>query len=224
MSLVRFADAVSTKLWENVARVNWRSFEEARAYIRTLGLKNTEEWKAYCDSGKKPSDIPVAPSQVYADAGWIGMSDWLGTDIHRRGDWRSFEEARAFVRTLGLKGAEEWRTYCRSGKKPIDIPRAPWQVYADAGWVSFNDWFGHKIGARLRKHARLHEHLDSSRAQNMPPIASPEKNQMTSRKVLPRSMLTLAGPIGVIGLDMSLVAMANRARLRKRGHSCESLS
>ena len=142
MSLARFADAVSTKLWENVARVNWRSFEEARAYVRTLGLKNTKEWQAYCHSRKKPSDIPAAPSQLYADAGWIGMSDWLGTYIHRRGNWRPFEEARAFVRTLGLKNANEWRAYCRSAKRPSDIPATPYGVYADAGWVSFNDWLG----------------------------------------------------------------------------------
>jgi predicted helicase len=132
MSLARFADAVSTKLWESVARVNWRSFEEARAYVRTLGLKNTGEWQAYCHSRKKPSDIPAAPSQLYADAGWLGMSDWLGTYIHRRGNWRSFEEARAYVRTLGLKDAREWRAYCRSGKRPSDIPTTPYGVYADA--------------------------------------------------------------------------------------------
>jgi hypothetical protein len=141
MSLARFADAVSTKLWENVARVNWRPFEEARAYVRTLGLKNATEWFAYCRSGKRPSDIPTTPYGVYAD-GWVGMSDWLGTDIHRRGNWRSFEEARAYVRTLGLKDAEEWRAYCRSGERPSDIPTTPYGVYADAGWVSFRDWLG----------------------------------------------------------------------------------
>ena len=124
MSLVRFADAVSTKLWENVARVNWRSFEEARAYVRTLGLKNSEQWRAYCHSRKKPSDIPVTPWLVYANAGWNGMSDWLGTDIHRRGNWRSFEEAREFVRTLGLKSTEEWWLTAARGKSR-SIFRAP---------------------------------------------------------------------------------------------------
>ena len=141
MSLGRFADAVSVKLWDNVARVNWRSFEEARTYVRALGLKNTNEWKAYCDSGKKPSDIPFAPWELYADSGWAGMGDWLGT-ANRRGNWRPFEEARAFTRTLGLKDANGWRAYCRSGKKPNDIPVAPWQVYANRGWLSFRDWLG----------------------------------------------------------------------------------
>jgi hypothetical protein len=141
MSLEHFADAISTKLWENVARVNWRSFEEARAYVRTLGLKNANEWRRHCDSGKKLSDIPAAPWLVYADSGWAGMGDWLGT-ANRRGSWRPFEEARAFTRTLGLKDAEGWRGYCRSGKKPNDIPVAPWQVYANRGWLGLPDWLG----------------------------------------------------------------------------------
>jgi superfamily II DNA or RNA helicase len=144
MPLAKFERAIKLKMWEKVARLNWRPFEEARAYVRTLGLKNAVEWFAYCRSGKKPNDIPTLPSDVYADAGWIGMSDWLGTYIHRRGNWRSFEEARALVQTLELKSTEEWHAYCRSGKKPLDIPRSPWHVYADAGWVSFSDWLGHK--------------------------------------------------------------------------------
>jgi hypothetical protein len=75
---------------------NWRPFNEARAFVRSLGLKNGPEWNAYCRSGKKPNDIPATPGKRYAAAGWIGMSDWLGTYIHRRGNsWRLFEEARS---------------------------------------------------------------------------------------------------------------------------------
>jgi hypothetical protein len=147
MSLARFADAVSTKLWENVARVNWRSFEEARAFVQKLKLKSIAEWRDYCSSGKKPNDIPNAPWLVYADSGWAGMGDWLGT-ANRRGNWRPFEEARAFTRTLGLKDIEGWRAYCRSGEKPNDIPAAPSQVYADAGWIGMSDWLDTDIHRR----------------------------------------------------------------------------
>jgi len=97
MSLARFADAVSTKLWENVARVNWRGFVEARGFARKLGLKSHMEWEAYCRSGKRPYDIPRAPESVYADAGWDGWSDWLGTR-----QWATLDKARAFVQRLGL--------------------------------------------------------------------------------------------------------------------------
>ena len=61
---------------------------------------------------------------VYAEAGWAGVADWLGTG-NRRGGWRSLEKARAFVRGLGLKSVYDWYAYCKSGEKPDDIPVAP---------------------------------------------------------------------------------------------------
>ena len=48
------------------------------------------------------------------------MGDWLGTGTvaRRLRQYRSFKEARAFVRSLGLKSEAEWCAYCKSGKKP----------------------------------------------------------------------------------------------------------
>ncbi len=49
-------------------------------------------------------------------------------------------KARAFVRRLGLISQREWSAYCKSGKKPKDIPQAPNEVYANDGWVGLGDW------------------------------------------------------------------------------------
>src|SRR5262249_2206895 len=106
MTLTDFAEAISTRIWANVARVNWRPFEEARAYVHGLGLGSADAWRAYSRSGRKPDDIPVAPNTVYADAGWHSWVDWLGSNGRRVGNWRPFEEARTFVRSLGLKSSE----------------------------------------------------------------------------------------------------------------------
>jgi superfamily II DNA or RNA helicase len=144
ISLDRFAEAVSVKIWERVARVNWLPFEEARAFVRGLKLKRQAAWLAYCKSGKKPNDIPSNPQQIYANAGWMGSSDWLGHG-QPRGRWRAFEEARAFVRALNLENEMAWRAYCNSGNKPQDIPTNAARCYADAGWVSFSDWLGSKF-------------------------------------------------------------------------------
>jgi superfamily II DNA or RNA helicase len=141
MSLARFAEAVSTKMWESVARVNWQSFEEARAFVQSLGLKSIGEWDAYSHSPKKPNDIPVMPQKLYANAGWVSWPDWLGNG-NRRGNWRPFNEACAFVQRLGLQSSGDWKTYCRSGNKPDDIPRTPATVYANAGWTCLSDWLG----------------------------------------------------------------------------------
>jgi len=55
--------------------------------------------------------------------------------------WRTFSQARAFVHALGLKSTVEWRDYCKSGKKPPDIPSDPRRRYR-AEYKSIEDWLG----------------------------------------------------------------------------------
>jgi hypothetical protein len=121
---------------------DWRPFNKARAFVRSIGLKSTTEWGEYCHSGKRPADIPANPSSVYANDGWVGHSDWFGNGRVPRDGYRSFKEARTFVRARRLKTEAEWREYCRSGNKPADIPAGPSSVYASDGWVGWGDWLG----------------------------------------------------------------------------------
>jgi superfamily II DNA or RNA helicase len=139
-----FAQAISTKIWERVGSANWRRFEDARAFVHSVGLKAQSAWTHYCKSGKKPPDIPVAPDTVYANAGWSGFGDWLGTNViaTRMRQYRPFAEARAYVHSLGLKSETEWRDYLKTGKKPDDIPAVPGNTYAKAGWTNWGDWLG----------------------------------------------------------------------------------
>lgn len=58
-----------------------------------------------------------------------------------------FEEARALVHTLGLKGAREYKARYKAKKLPAGIPRVPKCVYKDKGWVSFGDFLGTKTVA-----------------------------------------------------------------------------
>jgi Hypothetical methyltransferase/Helicase conserved C-terminal domain/Type III restriction enzyme, res subunit/Integrase repeat unit len=119
-----------------------RPFTEARAFVHTLGLRNQKEWVEYCTSGNKPEDIPTNPHRAYKSE-FKGMGDWLGTgNVHSRDlVFRPYAEARAFVHTLGLKNHKEWQAYCKSGKKPSDIPSAPDQEY-DTDFKGYGDWLG----------------------------------------------------------------------------------
>jgi hypothetical protein len=48
-------------------RKQWRPFEEARAFARSLNLSSSTEWVKYSKSGQKPNDIPATPREVYRD-------------------------------------------------------------------------------------------------------------------------------------------------------------
>jgi Integrase repeat unit len=138
----------------------YRSFKEARAFVQNLDLKTGPEWHTYTKSGKKPDDIPSKPESVYADHGWTGMGDWLGTGTVSNSlrEYRSFEEARAFVRNLGLRSEIEWRAYRKSGRRPTDIPANPNRTYAKDGWAGVGDWLGTgTIAPRLREYRSFEE-------------------------------------------------------------------
>jgi predicted helicase len=132
----------------------YRSFVSARRFARSLGFSNRQQWRDYCrgrlpDKGIRPSDIPVDPAKAYADNGWIGMGDWLGTGniSNRNRKFRPFNQSRAFARSLGLKSVAAWREFSagrlsEKGSLPADIPASPAWQYREQGWKGFGDWLG----------------------------------------------------------------------------------
>ena len=76
----------------------FRDFESAREFARSLNLKGRKEWVEYHKSGKKPDDIPSAPRTKYPTK-WTGWGDWLGTGTvaNFNKQYRPFKEARDFV-------------------------------------------------------------------------------------------------------------------------------
>jgi len=144
IDLEKFREQVRLKLWDRVGRVNWRSFEDARAYVQGMKLKNEGEWRTFSKSDQLPPDIPVGPRYVYRDHGWAGFGDWMGTEriaTHLR-EYRPFLKARAFARRLGLKNLKEWQAFSKSDRRPPDIPGIPSKTYQGRGWVSYGEWLG----------------------------------------------------------------------------------
>jgi len=123
-------------------KTKFRSFNRARKFVRSLKLENRSDWYEICKINKIPNDIPRNPGRSYKNE-WIGWGDWLGTGaiavINRK--FRSFEEARKFVRSLGLKNEKEWNKICKTEKIPNDIPRNPRRTYKK-NWRGSGDWLG----------------------------------------------------------------------------------
>ena len=144
LSFGDFLGYAEGKVARNTKESEFRSFEDARAYVRTLGLKSAKEWEAWSKSGARPQDIPSTPQTTYKASGWTSYGDFLGYADGQgaRGPFRSFEEARAYVRTLGMKSVREWLAWSSSGKRPHDIPANPHVTYASSGWLSYGDFLG----------------------------------------------------------------------------------
>ena len=151
------AEQLSIKLWEKLSRFNWLPFEEAREYVQKLGLKNVKEWNKFINSKKRPVDIPVNPQRMYKEE-FINWGDWLGAlDIRDRNiKYMRYEEASKFVQTLKIKTHKEWKEYCKSDKKPKELPFKPERVYKDDGWKGFKLFIGE----------RLIEYVSYNEAQN----------------------------------------------------------
>jgi len=121
----------------------FRDFESARRFVRSLGLKSQTEWIVYAKSLQKPNDIPYSPEHTYKKQ-WKGYGDWLGTGriATFNMQYRDFESARNFVKSLGLRSKTEWETYTKSPLKPSDIPSVPRNTYKNKGWIGYGDWLG----------------------------------------------------------------------------------
>ena len=170
IDLAQFVRDIELKCWDRMARLSWRPFEEARKFVRDLRLKNQSEWYAFCKGeiprlGRLPADIPATSSNTYAGRGWVNWGDWLGsgTVAARLRIFRSFREARTFVRQLELKNQAEWFGFAKGempqfGRLPVDIPATPSNTYAGKGWVNWGDWLGTgTIANFLKKYRRFRE-------------------------------------------------------------------
>ncbi len=160
ISLADFAEKINAKIWERVAKINWRPFLETKAFIQSLQLSSASEFREYCFSGNKPYDIPSNPHCVYIAKGWENWGDFLGTyyiaDIFK--EYLPFEDARTFVRKLRLRNDHDWREYCKSGKKPENIPSNPDNTYFEKGWLGIGDWLGtNKIANAKKKFLSFNE-------------------------------------------------------------------
>jgi predicted helicase len=149
-----FEDAFYLRTVETTTNRQFLPYEEARDFVRGLGLKNHIEWTKYykgemSEIGFLPDNIPAGPRDFYWELGWLGFGDWLGTGNVADQDriYQQFYLARQFARGLKLETQAEWRAYCRGEMpskppKPDDIPGHPNQTYRGKGWAGMGDWLG----------------------------------------------------------------------------------
>jgi ribosomal protein L30/L7E len=139
-----WSDFLGTKS-KNKRNREYKSFREAIEFVHGLKLKNQNEWFSYGKSGNKPEEIPLYPSTVYKDKGWINWGDWLGTltIATQFKEFQSFENAREYARSLKLSGNLKWMKHLKENNIN-NYPRNPAKTYKDKGWKDWEDFLGKK--------------------------------------------------------------------------------
>ncbi|MDC0545482.1 DEAD/DEAH box helicase family protein [Gammaproteobacteria bacterium] len=144
IDIAKFSLAIETRIWERVAKVNWRPFEDARNHVRGLNLKGQSYYWDLHKQGGIPLDIPYKPEDVYKGQGWNGYGDWCGTGniATQERVYRPYKEASAYAKKLGIKSQKEWMNLSKEGKLPSDIPSKPERVYKGKGWIDLSNFLG----------------------------------------------------------------------------------
>lgn len=121
-----------------------RPFDEARRYVRSLGLSTTRAYWEWAKTGARPPGIPARPEITYVGQGWSGYGDWLGmgTAAGRARSFVTYEEARRVVREAGLRSSSEYHAWSRRGERPSCLPANPWRTYGEHGWRGWREFLG----------------------------------------------------------------------------------
>lgn len=135
---------------------SYLSFEDARKIVRAAKLGSSDKWWAWSKQNGEALNIPSKPHIIYADLGWVNWVDWIREDRIGQSRFKSFIEARAFMRSLQLRTHASWYKWSCSGDRPWDIPSAPNKYYADSGWVSWSDWLGVDLKSNCGGRIYLH--------------------------------------------------------------------
>ena len=130
----------------NKFNIKYIPFLEAKKKVQNLKLKGQAEWRKYCTSGRKPINIPSNPHSIYANDGWIGYGDWLGTNTIRTRDiqFSTYNDAIQKIHLLKLSSRAEYTLWWRETGKNLEpkLPAKPYNTYKNKGWISWKDFLG----------------------------------------------------------------------------------
>jgi len=192
-----FDKAIKLKVWDKVSYGNWRSYEDAKNYVRSLKIKQIKEWYDLNKSKNFPKDIPKYPQDAYKN--WKDWGDFLGVRnfLYKSREYKSYEEAKKYAQSLQLKNSSEWFKLSKSKNFPEDIPVYGQEVYKKE-WKGWGDFLGtgvisnrlkeYRSFIKAKKYAQslnlknVKEWLKHSRSKNFPKDIPAYPNQTYKRK------------------------------------------
>ena len=165
----KFNKAIQLMIWDRIAKVNFKSYNEAKEYAQKEAEKffikfkkkaSSKHWKNYFIKRRDfPSDIPRRPDLVY-DNEWKNWGEFLGTGTVSRNRGRdsktmfvSYNEAKEyahkeaekfFIKFKKKASNRVWINYIVKEKDfPNNIPKKPDVVYGKRNeWKNWSEFLG----------------------------------------------------------------------------------
>jgi hypothetical protein len=134
----------------NKVRVNskiiYKSFSEAKRFIKKFNLQNWEQWQEFAKSDKRPFDIPARPKIIYKN-NWVSLHDFIGSSYIPRSvrKYLNYTKAKKFIKKYNFKKSSDYLNFTKSNNFPVNfLPRYPGEVYKNKGWKGWPYFLGLK--------------------------------------------------------------------------------
>jgi predicted RecB family nuclease len=130
--------------WNDWLGAGFLPFSKARTYIRKFNFKGVRDFIKWTESPDRPKNIPTDPERIYRHTGWNGYGDFLGNGQMRvvNSDFLSFDEAKSYVQSKGLRNKRKFIKWRKSEKQPTRIPSDPCRMYPE--FTTWADFLGSK--------------------------------------------------------------------------------
>ena len=100
-------------------------------------------------AGETAGDQEAVPRallrHIYTHDGWQGYGHWLGTGTGapQNQQFITFKKALVCARSIKLESKGGWKAWCKSGKRPANVPSNPHTAYKHEGcWQGCGHWLG----------------------------------------------------------------------------------
>jgi superfamily II DNA or RNA helicase len=135
-----FDKAIKLKVWDKVAKTNYRLFDETKKWVKKNKIDTVNKWDLIKNKSIFPKDIPKAPQYTYLSE-WKGWGDFFGTGTIAtfNREYLSYDETKIFLKNKypEIKTELQWYNFTKSKKFPKNIRVA---IRNDPDWKGMNDF------------------------------------------------------------------------------------
>jgi len=131
-----FNKAIQLKIWDKIARANWRSYEEAKDYVQEKKIKSQRGFLAFAKKKIFPLDIPKQPGSTYKE--FLNWYDFLAIE---KKTFFNFNDAKKYLKKFNFKSYQEFKKFYKKNKISKNIPINLEQKYkVDKNWRGLPDF------------------------------------------------------------------------------------